>query len=34
MGLGDPTTCVYQFIFDKEDSDKIHIIHCFVMHRL
>ena len=26
MGLGDPTTCFYWFIFDKADIDNTHII--------
>ena len=34
MGLGDPTTCVYQFTFDREDSDGTHIPQYFVMHVL
>ena len=34
MVLGDPTTCVYQFKFDKEDSDDTHILKYFIMHGL
>ena len=34
MGLGDPTIYVYQFKFDKEDSDYTHIIQYFVMYGL
>ena len=30
--MGDSTTCVYQFIFSKEDKDKTHIIQYFVMY--
>ena len=32
MGLGDPTTCVYQFIFDENDSNDTKIIQYFIMH--
>ena len=34
MGLGDPKTCVYHFIFDKYDNNDTNIILYFVMHRL
>ena len=34
MGWGDFTTCVYQFIFDKGDIDKTHIIQYVLMHGL
>ena len=34
IGLGDPTTCVYQFIFDKKDINGTQIKQYFVMHRL
>ena len=32
MGLGDPTSCVYQFIFDENDSNDTTIIQYFIMH--
>ena len=28
MGLGDPTTCAYQFIFDENDSNETKIKQC------
>ena len=31
MGLGDPNTCVYQYRFEKEDTNDIHILQYFVM---
>ena len=34
MGLGDPTTCVYQLIFDKNDINDTKVIQYFIMHRL
>ena len=34
MGLGDTKTCVYQFIFDKNDSNDTNIVKYFVMHGL
>ena len=34
MLLCDPTTCVYQFIFDKYDSYDTNIIQYFGMHGL
>ena len=34
MGLGDPTACVYTFIFDKNDGNNTKIIHYFIMHGL
>ena len=34
MGLSDPTTFVYQFIFDQYDSNYTKIIQYFVMHGL
>ena len=34
MGLGDPTTYVYQFIFDNYESNDKKIIQDFVMHKL
>ena len=32
MGLGDPTTCVYQFILDKYESNGTKTIQYFVLH--
>ena len=32
--MGDPTTCVYQFIYDENDSVDTRIIQCFIMHGL
>ena len=32
MGLGDPRTFVYQFIYDKNDSNDTKIIQYFMMH--
>ena len=34
MGLGAPTTCVYQFIFDENDRNDTKIIQYFIMHGL
>ena len=34
MGLVDPKTCVYQFIFDENDSNDTKIIQYFIMHVL
>ena len=34
MGLIDPTTCFYQFIFDENDSNYTSIIQYFIMHGL
>ena len=34
MALGDPTTCVYQFIFNENDSNNTNILQYFIMHRL
>ena len=34
MGLGDTTTCVYQLIFDENDSKDTKIIQYFIMHGL
>ena len=34
MGLGDPTTRVYQFIFDKNDINNTKIIQYFITHGL
>ena len=32
--MGDPTTCVYQFIYDENDSYDTKIILYFIMHEL
>ena len=34
MGLYDPTTYVYQFIFDENDINNTKIIEYFIMYRL
>ena len=34
MVLVDPTICVYQFIFDKNDSNYTNIIQYFIMRGL
>ena len=34
MGLVDPATCVYQFIFHQYDSNDTKIIQYFIMHGL
>ena len=34
MGLGDPTTCFYQFIFDWDDRNDTKILQYFVIHGL
>ena len=34
MPLGDPTTCVYQFFFDENDSNYTNIIKYFIIHGL
>ena len=34
MGLGDPTTCVYQFSFDVNDTNDMKIIPYFIVHGL
>ena len=32
--MGDPTTCVYQFIYDENESDDTKIIQYFIMYGL
>ena len=32
--MGDPTTCVYQFICDKNGNDDMNIIQYFIIHGL
>ena len=32
--MGNPITCVYQFIYDEKGSVDTDIIQCFIMHRL
>ena len=34
LGMGDPTTYVYQFIYDEKDSVDTKIIQYFIMHGL
>ena len=32
--MGDPRTCIYQFIYDENDSYDTNIIQYFIMHGL
>ena len=32
--MSDPTTCVYQFIYDENDNDGTNIIQYYIMHGL
>ena len=32
--MGDPTTYIYQFIYDENDSDDMKILQYFIMHGL
>ena len=32
--MGDPTTCVYQFIYDEKYKNDTHITRYFIMHGL
>ena len=34
LGMGDTTTCVYQFIYDGKYSVDTNIIQYFIMHGL
>ena len=34
LGIGDPTTCVYQFIYDENCKNDTQIIKYFIMHGL
>ena len=34
LEMGDPTTRVYQFIYDKKDINNTQITHYFIMHGL
>ena len=34
LGMGDPTTCVDQLIYDKNDSDDTNIIQYFIINGL
>ena len=34
LGMGDPITCVYQFIYNENDSVDTKIILYFIMHGL
>ena len=34
LGMGDPSTCVYQIIYDEKDKNDTHIAQNFIMHRL
>ena len=30
LGMGDPTTCVYQFIYNENENDETKIIQYFI----
>ena len=32
--MGDPTTCVYQFIYNENENDETKIIQYFIQHEL
>ena len=32
--MGDPTTCVYRFIYDEKDKNGTHITQYFIMNGL
>ena len=32
--MGDPKTCVYQFIYDENDNDDTKLMQYFIMHVL
>ena len=34
LGMGDPTTCVYQFIHNEKNKDDMQITLYFIMHGL
>ena len=34
LWMGDPTTCLYQFIYDEEDRSDTEIMQYFLMHGL
>ena len=34
LGVANPTTCVYQFIYDEKDKNYTQITKYFIMHRL
>ena len=34
LGMGDPSTCVYQIIYDEKGKNDTHIAQNFIMHRL
>ena len=34
LGFGDPTTCVYQLIYDEKENVDTKIIQYFIMHGL
>ena len=34
LGMVDPTTCVYQFIYDEKDENYTQITQYFIMHVL
>ena len=34
LGMGEPTTCVYQLIYDEKDKNDTQITKYFIMHGL
>ena len=34
LGMGDPKTCVYQFIYDEKDNNDTKITQYFIMNKL
>ena len=32
LGMGDPTTCIYQLIYVEKDSVEIEIMQYFIIH--
>ena len=34
LGMGDPTTFVYKFIYDENENDDTKIMQYFIIHRL
>ena len=34
LGMRDPTTCVYHFIYDQKDNNDTQTTQYFIMHRL
>ena len=34
LGMGDPATCVYHFIYDEKDKNNTHTTQYFIIHGL